>query len=425
MADFNNSRLLLAINDYGLYKCCISGHTDMNNKILVILLILATSVSMMSTDIFVPSLPHLTDYFGVSAGYVKLTISLNVAAYCIGTLVNGPLSERFGRKSVLIWSMACFALFSIFCALSQSIGQLIAARILQGFVAAAEGVIVLAIIRDVFDQTDQIRVLAIYELTVSLTPAVAPIIGGYIYVYYGWRPNFYILAAIAVVTAILFQINYRESFEKDRNALKLKEIMDDYVGLMRNSRFMKYCLMLGAGVGFYFAFATAGPFILIKQYGLPTEYFGYYQGMMVIAYIAGSLITAKMAKTIAPHSLLLTALLIDFIGSVFLLYIAYAGIETKVLLAISVTFIAFGTAPLFVITPPLAMNTTWKRTGPAAALLVSIEMGLGALTALFIGVMHDNTSRPFALVTALIFSGTLLMYLSVRNDDKTEVDAGV
>lgn len=397
---------------------------EMNNKVLVILLIIATSVSMMSTDIFVPSLPHLTDYFGVSAEYVKLTISLNVAAYCIGTLVNGPLSERFGRKPVLIWSMACFALFSIFCAVSQTAGQLVFARILQGFVAAAEGVIVLAIIRDVFNQTDQIRVLAIYELAVSLTPAVAPIIGGYVYVYYGWRPNFYILAVIALITTILFQISYRESFEKDRNALKLKEIVDDYTGLLRNSIFMKYCLMLGAGVGFYFAFATAGPFILIKQHGLPTEYFGYYQGMMVIAYIAGSLMTAKLARTIEPHSLLLMALLIDFLGSLFLLFIVYAGIETKLLLAASVIIIAFGTAPLFVITPPLAMNSTWKRTGPAAALLVSVEMGMGALTALFTGILHDDTSRPFALVTALIFTGTLLMYLSVRENDRPGTEAG-
>jgi DHA1 family bicyclomycin/chloramphenicol resistance-like MFS transporter len=405
-----------------MIRTCFSVNTSMNNKVLVVLLILATSVSMMSTDIFVPSLPHLTDYFGVSAGYVKLTISMNIAAYCIGTLINGPLSERFGRKSVLTWSMACFVLFSLFCAVSQTIGQLIVARIMQGFSAAAEGVIVLAIIRDVFDKTEQIRVLATYELTVSLTPAVAPIIGGYIYVYYGWRLNFYVLAAIALITTILFQINYQESFEKDRNALKLKEILDDYWGLVRNSEFMRYCLMLGAGIGFYFAFATAGPFILIKQHGLPTEYFGYYQGIMVIAYIAGSLMTARMARSIAPHSLLLMALTIDFLGSAFLLFIVYAGIETNLLLAISITFIAFGTAPLFVVTPPLAMNTTWKRTGPAAALLVSIEMGLGALTALFIGVMHDNTSRPFALVTALIFTGTLLMYVSIRKKDKVAVD---
>lgn len=394
----------------------------MNNKYLVILLILATSVSMMSTDIYVPSLPHLTGYFGVSAGYVKLTISLNVAAYCIGTLINGPLSERFGRKPVLIWSMACFALFSLFCALSQTIEQLIVARILQGFVAAAEGVIVLAIIRDVFDQIEQIRVLAIYELTISLTPAIAPIIGGYIYIYYGWRPNFYVLAVIAVITTILFQINFKDSFQKDSNALKIREIMGDYLGLLRNTRFMKYCLMLGAGVGFYFAFATAGPFILIKQHELPTEYFGYYQGLMVIAYIAGSIMTAQMAKTRTPHSLLLMALIIDFLGSMFLLFIVYAGIETKLLLALCVTFIAFGTAPLFVVTPPLAMNSTWKRTGPAAALLVSVEMGIGALAALCMGVIHDDTSRPFALITAIIFSGTLLMYMSGMNHDNEAVN---
>ncbi len=397
----------------------------MSNKILVFLLILATSVSMMSTDIYVPSLPHLTDYFGVSAEYVKLTISLNVAAYCIGTLIHGPLSERFGRKPILVWSMASLALFSLFCALSQSIGQLIAARILQGLAAAAEGVIVLAIIRDVFNQRDQIRVLAMYEMAIALTPAIAPILGGYIYVYFGWRANFFALTAIAVISTFLFQTNLKESTRKDPDALKMKEIRDDYIGLLCNFHFMKYSLMLGAGMGFYYAFATAGPFILIKQHGLPTEYFGYYQGIMVVAYIIGSFVTARLAKKSAPHSLLLMGLGTVFSSSLLLLFVVYANLETKFLLALCIALIAFGTAPLFVVAPPLAMNTTCRRTGSVAALLVSIEMGIGALAALSVGILHDGTSRPFALTTTCLFIGALLIYVTSSTDDQTVPDTGV
>ena len=397
----------------------------MSNKTLVILLILATSVSIMSTDIYVPSLPHLTDYFGVSAEYIKLTISLNAAAYCIGTLIHGPLSERFGRKPILILAMASLALFSLFCALSQSIGQFIAARILQGFAAAAEGVIVLAIIRDVFDQKDQIRVLAIYEMAIALTPAIAPILGGYIYVYLGWRANFFALTVIAVITTFLFQTKLRESTQKDPHALKMKEILSDYIGLLCNFHFMKYCLIIGAGVGFYYAFATAGPFILIKQHGLATEYFGYYQGIMVIAYIVGSVITARLAKIITPHSLLLMALFIVFGSSLLLLFIVYGDIETKFMLALCIAMIAFGSAPLFSVAPPLAMNSTSKRTGSAAALLVSIEMGGGALAALCVGIFHDGTSRPFAVTTISLFFFALLISVTGPKDDQTISDADI
>jgi len=380
---------------------------------------------MMSTDIYVPSLPYLTDYFGTSAEYIKLTISLNAAAYCIGTLIHGPLSERFGRKPILIWSMASLALFSLFCALSQSIGQLIVARILQGLAAAAEGVIVLAIIRDVFNQRDQIRVLAIYEMVIALTPAIAPIIGGYVFVYIGWRANFIAITVIALIATWLIQANLEESTRKDLNALKIKEILRDYFGLLSNLNFMKYSLILGAGVGFFFAFATAGPFILIKQHGLPAEYFGYYQGIMVVAYIAGSVVTAWLAKKLAPHSLLHMALFIVLSSSLLLLFVVYANLETKFLLALCIALIAFGTAPLFAIAPPLALNSTWRRTGYAAALLVSIEMGVGALAAFSVGVLHDGTSRPFALTTTVLFIGALLIYATGSKDDQTVLNTEI
>ncbi len=397
----------------------------MSNKTLIFLLILATSVSMMSTDIYVPSLPHLTDYFGVSAEYVKLTISLNAAAYCIGTLIHGPLSERFGRKPILILAMVSLALFSLLCAFSQSIGQLISARILQGFAAAAEGVIVLAIIRDVFDQKDQIRVLAMYEMAIALTPAIAPIMGGYIYVYFGWQANFIAVTVIAMITALLFQANLKESTHKDPDAFKLKEILDDYIGLLSNFHFMKYSLMLGASVGFYYAFHTAGPFILIIQHELPTEYFGYYQGIMVIAYIIGNIVTAQMVKKIAPHSLLLMGLATIISSSLLLLFVVYANLETKFMLALCIALIAFGTAPLFSVAPPLAMNTTCKRTGSAAAVLVSIQIGVGALAALSVGILHDGTSRPFAFTTTCLFIGALLIYVAGSKDDQIVPDSGV
>ena len=397
----------------------------MSNKILVVLLILATSVSMMSTDMYVPSMPHLTEYFGISAEYVKLTISLNAAAYCIGTLIHGPLSERFGRKPILIIAMATLALFSLLCALSQSIGQLITARILQGFAAAAEGVIVLAIIRDVFDQRDQIRVLAFYEMSIALTPAIAPIMGGYIFVYFGWRANFFAITAIAIITTVLLQVNLKESTGKDLSALKIREILDDYKGLLSNSKFMKYCVMLGAGVGFYYAFATAGPFILIIQHGLPTEYFGYYQGIMVIAYIIGSVVTAYFAKKSEPQALLRFGLSCVSLASLVLTIVIYANLETKLLLGICIAFIAFGTAPLFAVAPPLAMNATKRRTGSAAALMVSIEMGIGALAALSIGILHDGTSRPFAITVLCLFFFAVLLYVNGSEDKEIIPDTEI
>ena len=108
-----------------------------------------------------------------------------------------------------------------------------------------------------------------------------------------------------------------------------------------------------------------------------------------------------------------------------LLVVVYANLETQVMLALCIALIAFGTAPLFSVAPPLAMNATCKRTGSAAAMLVSIEMGIGALAALSVGIFHDGTSRPFAFTTTCLFIGALLIYVAGSKDDQTVPDTGV
>ena len=178
----------------------------MNKRILLILLVSASVITMMSTDLYVPSLAHLPELLGTSPEWVKLTVSLNIAAYGIATLVHGPLSERFGRRPVLLWGMVGFTLASFLCAGAADIGQLLFARILQGIAAAVEGVVVLAIIRDVFSQKEQVRAIAIYGIATAFAPAVAPLLGGYIHVYFGWRMNFYFLSSLALLVTLLIAL---------------------------------------------------------------------------------------------------------------------------------------------------------------------------------------------------------------------------
>ena len=144
--------------------------------------VLASSVSIMSTDIYTPSLPHLPEYFATTPQAVQLTISLNIIAFALAQLVLGPVSDRFGRRPVMLTGLGLFTVASIACAASQSIGQLITMRIAQGLSASVEAVVGLAIIRDLFKDTDQVRALAIWGMAISITPAAAPILGGYVHV---------------------------------------------------------------------------------------------------------------------------------------------------------------------------------------------------------------------------------------------------
>jgi len=370
--------------------------------LLLFVLILASAVAWMSTDLYAPSLAHLPAYFGATPATVKLTMSLNALAYALATLVHGPLCERFGRRPVLLWGMAAFTLFSFFCAVSQTIGQLIGARILQGLAAAVEGVVVLAIIRDTFKNSEQVRALAIYGVATALTPAVAPIIGGYIYIYFGWRMNFYLLSAIALGATLMVWFHLEESGRKDLRALLPMEIIRDYAGMFRNRDYLCFTLIGGSTLGFFFAFITAGPFILINTHGLPTQYFGYFQGLAVVSYIAGSLVAERLARRLPGWTIMGFGAAVAVCGGILLLIIVYGGYETPLTLAIALALTAFGDGPVFATTPSLAMDATRSRTGAAAAMFVAIEIGIGALAALAVGVLHDDTSRPLALTTAAL-----------------------
>jgi DHA1 family bicyclomycin/chloramphenicol resistance-like MFS transporter len=384
----------------------------MNPNLILAILILASSVAMMSTDLYAPSLPHLPGYFGATPESVKLTVSLNVLAYALATLIHGPLSERFGRRPVLLWGLAAFTIFSLLCGLAQTIEQLLAARVLQGLSAAVEGVVVLAIIRDVFTEREQVRALALYGVATAVTPVVAPIIGGYVHIYFGWRMNFHALAIVAFVATILIWRHLGESAVRDKDALRPGEIFRDYLGLLRDANFLCYVVIGGATVGFFFAFITAGPFILIDGHGVPTQHFGYYQGSLVVAYSLGSLLAGKLARRHAGEDIMMIGVIAVLVGSAALLYVIHVGPETPVTLMVALCLIAFGDGPVFATTPSLAMRSTNRRTGPAAAMLLAIEVGIGSLAALAVSVFHDGTSRPLAwtsIVLCALIIGALLL----------------
>lgn len=374
---------------------------------------------MASADLYAPSLAHLPFLFATTAEKVKLTMSLNVLAYALATLIHGPLSERFGRRPVLLWGLVGFTFFSLMCAIAQDINQLIIARVFQGICAAVEGVLVLAIIRDIFEETEQIRVIALYGMASALTPAIAPVIGGYVHVLFGWRMNFYLLFFLGLIVATASWYFLQESSQKKTATLNIHSILREYASLLQNRSYLCYCIMLGSGLGIFFAFITAGPFILINNHGLATQHFGYFQCILVAGFILGSLAASRLAGKLATATLLKLGLGITLCSAGLTLGITYHSTETITTLGLAMFLITLGAGPVFATTPALAMEASKSSTGTAAALLVTFEMGFCALAAFAVGVLHDGSSRPFGLsVAGLALCAALAHFLLTDTNHK-------
>jgi DHA1 family bicyclomycin/chloramphenicol resistance-like MFS transporter len=366
--------------------------------VVLSIMVLAGSGSIMSTDLYAPSLPYLTDHFSTTPELMKLTISLNLIIYGFAQLLFGPVSDRFGRRPVFLWSIALFALASVACAFAKSIDQLLIARVLQGFFAAAEAVICLAVFKDLFTEKEQVKGFAIYGMAIALTPAIAPILGGYIHIYLGWEYNFYLVALVGVLTAFLIFYLLPESTTPDPQALKLQILVRSYASILTNKVFMVYGLTAGVALGYIYAFITAAPFILISYFDVPTQNFGYYQAVIVASFFLGSLLSTRLVDSWDPMTLFNFGSACTAFGAALLVYLVYSGGLSPNTLAFANSIVAFGIGPIFAVAPSKAMGAVDKSAGSAAAVFGSLEIGLSGVIAAMVSVFHDDTPLPYGIV---------------------------
>ena len=364
-------------------------------------MVLAESGSIMSTDLYTPSLPYLTEYFATTPELLKLTISLNLIAYGFAQLIYGPVSDRFGRRPVFLGSIFLFTLASIACGLAVNIDQLLAARVLQGLFAAAEVVMCLAVFKDLFTEKEQVKAFAIYGMAIALAPAVAPILGGYIHVLWGWEYNFFLTALVGVLTAILIYFLLPESTTPDPHALKVKSIVRGYWLVFTNSTFLVYAGLAGVSLGFVYTFVTAAPFILITYFGVETQHFGYYQAVIVVAFFLGSLLATRLVDFWTSLQVLNLGLLVAIIGAFIVVGLVFIGGLSPYSLSLAYLLIAFGIGPIFAVAPSKAMAAVEESVGSAAAAFGSLEIGLSGIFAAMVSVIHDDTPGPFGLVIGL------------------------
>jgi len=394
-------------------------------SIVLAIMVLAGSGSIMSTDLYAPSLPYLTDFFGTTPELIKLTISLNLLMFGFAQLIYGPISDRFGRRPVLLWSIALFSVASIACGLAQSIDQLLIARILQGFFAAAEAVICLAVFKDLFTEKEQVKGFAIYGMSIALAPAIAPILGGYIHVLFGWEYNFFLTAGVGVLTAILIYLLLPESTTPDLHALKLKSILNNYRSVVSNKVFITYGTLSGVALGLIYAFVTGAPFILISYFGIEIQHFGYYQAVIVVAFFLGSLLATRLVDYWQSLHVLNLGLIVMVIGSLLVVGFVFIGGLSPNTLVFGYLFIAFGIGPIFAVAPSKAMSAVDKSAGSAASVFGCLEIGLSGVIATMVSVIHDGTPGPFGIVIGLTaVAGIVLGVIINRQSTKQAAAVG-
>jgi MFS transporter, DHA1 family, multidrug resistance protein len=266
------------------------------HRVLLLTLTMTSSLGMVASTIYVPSIPAIAAALETSIARVQLTFVAYLLAFAASMLVLGPLSDRYGRRRTIICGLALSSISSVACAVSPTIDFLIAARVVQGIGACAGLVVGRAITREVWGREAAAQVIAGRAIAATLMQAFAPILGGYLQGWFGWRSNFVVIAVIACAAMALVARYVPESRSQTAAPLRTGGVLASYRTLIGTRRFLSYaCTATGSHAGFHI-FAAGAPAVLIVGLGIRPEDYGFYASLPPMGFLIGSFMSSRLTR---------------------------------------------------------------------------------------------------------------------------------
>ena len=281
---------------------------------LVVLIALLSAFVPLSTDLYLPALPGMGDYFGVSAGLTNLTLILFFLFFSLGLLFWGPLSDKYGRRPVLLAGLALYIAASIGCAASPDIWSLTAFRVLQAIGGSAAAAVATAMVKDVYDGRKRESVLAIVQSMVVISPAVAPVLGAFMLPYTSWRGLFVVLAFIGVVSMV-GGLLLQETIPS-RYAGTMKQSVRRLGTVLKNPGFASLLIVFSLVSTASLAFVSASSYIYQEGFGLSEQGYSFYFALNAIALIAGPFLYLWLSRHTSRRTIVASGFAVMVAGGV-------------------------------------------------------------------------------------------------------------
>lgn len=361
------------------------------HALLVANLLAQLAFGLLAMTICLPSMQEWAGMFDASQARVQLTFSGYVVAYGGLQLLYGPLSDRLGRKHILLFGLFVGGVGAVMAALANDLNTLIVARVLQGAGSAAGMVVGRAMVQDLFQGPARTRVMAYIGMTMGLCPPLATIVGGQLHVRLGWQANFVL---IAVLAAVLFVAAWRglPDHAKATTAQPhwLRAMGASYARLAREPAFILYVALLSMITATFYTFLSGAP-IVLGSYGVGPEGIGYYIMSIPLAYIVGNYLTSHLVHRTGDRPMMLLGQALTLTGIALMLGLALAGWHSP--LAFALPLILLGIGHGFLVPPALAgtVSLVPALAGSAAAVAGLMQQMMGAVGGFTVGLFtHEG-----------------------------------
>lgn len=354
-------------------------------------------VSQFASDNFLPSLPAISEYFNVSKNLTQYSISLYLFGMAIFQFLYGPLSDVYGRKKVLVSGYIVFTIGSIFCFCAPTITWLLVGRVIQGAGIACTGLF-RTVMRDFYSGTTLAKIGSITTITATMTPPLAPITGGYLEHYFGWRASFALLLIMGLVSIFFFSRYFPESLKKEhRRPFSVKGIIKNYLECFSNPNFVMFSACSGLCLGIIFGYMTIGTFLYQHVLGLSPVAYGWLAIFGIFFMPLGAFFNRRGLERYSLYQLTVFAALIMLCGSIVMFGFAVFHVMNVAVILAPTFIIYFGIGFIFPNAFTLAFEDFGHIAGVAGAAYGAIQVFTSSITTTFAAMLPTVTQTPLAL----------------------------
>jgi DHA1 family bicyclomycin/chloramphenicol resistance-like MFS transporter len=380
---------------------------------LLLLLMATTAIGPTSLNILVPAVPELSHQFGTPPTTMQLTVSLFLIGLAVAQLVMGPLSDRFGRRPVMLGGLALTVFASLMAIVMPTVESVIAARVLQAIGASAGIVVARAIIRDLFDRERAASVLGLVATVMVAAPTLGPLIGGLLETFFRWQAIFIFTALTALAVALWAAATLPETRGLNAPAEQREGFWRDLLQLARSRVFIGYVLVASFGSSTFFVFLGGTPHIMVTLMGRTSAEYGLWFAASSVGYMAGNFAASRLAMRHGIHPLIFWGIVFEIVGVALATALAATAHDYgPVIVFAPQLIISFGNGLLLPGAIAGATSVRPQAAGTAAGIIGCAQMGIGAAVVQYAArLLADATSAlPMAVLMAVMVVGLTLSF---------------
>jgi len=386
------------------------------SRFVIVVLIGLTALAPLSIDMFLPSMPRMAEQFNAAPSRIQLAVTLFIIAMAISQLVFGPISDRFGRRTTMLVGVAAYAIAGALCGFATTVTLLLVGRVCQGFAGGSGPSVGRAVVRDVYGKEKTAQVLATMMTVMALAPMLAPVLGGYLQVTFGWRSVFVVLGGMGAIFLVLYAILIPETNRSlDPTATNPKQMVQNITELLSNRLYVGNVLMMTMLFCGFFAFIANSSFVLIEVLGVSPDRFGFCFGFVAFGFMSGAFLSGRFSRRYHRRDLIRVGMIVSATAGVFLGIQAWTQTYHVLLIVETMYLYALGGGILSPMATAEALIPYPEKAGLASSVLGFVSTIGGGLSGMLYLVIYDGTPNPMLYGVACAgLSGLILHFILLR-----------